>query len=416
MLQENKIIELLPQVLSGNRLIEELGYLPAYNETIIEQSQASRLLALSDIYRVYVPSEMSIEIYNKLYLALLLSIKKKFTAAAVKQRYENAKMIKRMDSVGIIGGSDSFTIIGSSGIGKSSAIEKSIGLLTENAIIQDDELIGNVIPCLVVQCPFDSSVKSLLLEILRKTDEVLETNYYESAKKSRYTTTDVLIGSVSTIALNHIGLLIVDEIQNVVNSKNGKSLIGSLTQLINNSGISICMVGTPESVPFFEQAMQLARRSVGLRYEAMEYGDYFKFLCQVLWQYQYVKECVELTEEVTYWLYEHCGGVVSILITLLHDSQEMAIMSGYDTLDLTILEETYKSRLSMLHGYIKPNMGAKASQKRKKRMPEISSEILCIENESLISDLSTIVKQGAMDIDEMINRMNVAFMVEVIAC
>lgn len=113
MLQENKIIELLPQVLSGDRLIEELGYLPAYNETIIEQSQASRLLALSDIYRVYVPSEMSIEIYNKLYLALLLSIKKKFTAAAVKQRYENAKMIKRMDSVGIIGGSDSFTIIGS---------------------------------------------------------------------------------------------------------------------------------------------------------------------------------------------------------------------------------------------------------------------------------------------------------------
>ena len=356
MLQENKIIELLPQVLSGDRLIEELGHLPAYNETIIEQSQASRLLALSDIYRVYVPSEMSIEIYNKLYLALLLSIKKKFTAAAVKQRYENAKMIKRMDSVGIIGGSDSFTIIGSSGIGKSSAIEKSIGLLTENAIIQDDELIGDVIPCLVVQCPFDSSVKSLLLEILRKTDEVLETNYYESAKKSRYTTTDVLIGSVSTIALNHIGLLIVDEIQNVVNSKNGKSLIGSLTQLINNSGISICMVGTPESVPFFEQAMQLARRSVGLRYEAMEYGDYFKFLCQVLWQYQYVKECVELTEEVTYWLYEHCGGVVSILITLLHDSQEMAIMSGYDTLDLTKLEETYKSRLSMLHGYIKSNM------------------------------------------------------------
>ena len=36
------------------------------------------------------------------------------------------------------------------------------------------------------------------------------------------------------------------------------------------------------------------------------------------------------------------GGVISILITLLHDSQEMAIMSGYDTLDLTILEETYK--------------------------------------------------------------------------
>ena len=33
----------------------------------------------------------------------------------------------------------------------------------------------------------------------------------------------MLIGSVSTVALNHIGLLVVDEIQNVVNSKNGSS-------------------------------------------------------------------------------------------------------------------------------------------------------------------------------------------------
>lgn len=46
MLQENKIIELLPQVLSGDRLIEELGYLPAYNETIIEQSQAMPVICL----------------------------------------------------------------------------------------------------------------------------------------------------------------------------------------------------------------------------------------------------------------------------------------------------------------------------------------------------------------------------------
>ena len=80
----------------------------------------------------------------------------------------------------------------------------------------------------------------------------------------------MLIGAVSSIALNNIGMLVVDEIQNVVNSKNGKSLIGALTQLINNSGISICMVGTPESTVFFESAMQLARRSVGLQYTTMK--------------------------------------------------------------------------------------------------------------------------------------------------
>lgn len=68
----------------------------------------------------------------------------------------------------------------------------------------------------------------------------MDTTYYKTALRAR-ATTDMLIGSVSQVCLNHIGLLVVDEIQNVVNSKNGKQLIGSLTQLINSSGISIGM-------------------------------------------------------------------------------------------------------------------------------------------------------------------------------
>ena len=135
--------------------------------------------------------------------------------------------------------------------------------------------------------PFDSSVKGLLLEILRKVDEYIDGKYYQNALKGR-NTTDMLIGSVSQVALNHIGLLVVDEIQNVVNSKNGRSLIGMLTQLINNSGISICMVGTPESEVFFEQAMQLARRSLGLNYSVMEY-DTLSTICETIFSYQYVK-------------------------------------------------------------------------------------------------------------------------------
>ena len=66
-----------------------------------------------------------------------------------------------------------------------------------------------------------------------------------------------------------------------------------LTQLINNSGISICMVGTPESAVFFESAMQLARRSLGLQYQAMEYNHDFQHICKVLYSYQYTKKHTE---------------------------------------------------------------------------------------------------------------------------
>ena len=135
-----------------------------------------------------------------------------------------------------MGGSDSFTIIGASGIGKSSAISRAITLITENRVIEVENPYAKIVPCICVQCPFNSSVKSLLLEILRKVDEIIDGNYYQNALKAR-ATTDMLIGNVSQVALNHIGLLVVDEIQNVCHSKNGKSLVGALTQLINNSGI-----------------------------------------------------------------------------------------------------------------------------------------------------------------------------------
>ena len=103
------------------------------------------------------------------------------------------------------------------------------------------------------------------------------------------------------VLLNHVGLLIVDEIQNVVHHRNGRQLVAMLTQLINSSGISICMVGTPEVEPFFSSVNYLARRTLGLKYDSYEYGEYFEVFCRILFQYQYVKEETVLTEKMTDW-------------------------------------------------------------------------------------------------------------------
>lgn len=357
----------LPDMKSGNELISALSIIPEYDETICQQNQAVRLMALSDLYQIYIPSQMSLEIYSKLYLALLRSMQKKGTQMAIKQRYENYRAIQQQSYSGILGGSDSFTIIGTSGIGKSSAISRAISLITENRIIETDKPYSKIIPCLIVQCPFDSSVKGLLLEILRKVDEELGTDHYIHVVKSRASTTDMLIGAVSSIALNNIGMLVVDEIQNVVNSKNGKSLIGALTQLINNSGISICMVGTPESTVFFEQAMQLARRSVGLQYTTMNYDDYFQSFCKIIFKYQFLKNRTEITAAITEWLYEHSAGVVSVVVSLIHDAQEIAILTGKEVLNLDTLNEAYQQRLSLLHGYIQPSVIQNKPTTRKKK-------------------------------------------------
>ena len=361
------IISVLPRMKSGDSLMNALKVLPEYNPEICSGDASVRLMTLSDLYKVYIPSQMSLEIYRKLYLALLRSLQKKGTKLAIQQQNQNYRMIMQQEYSGIMGGADSFTIIGTSGIGKSSAISRAINLITEHRVIEAENPYTNVVPCVIVQCPFDSSVKGLLLEILRKVDEVLDSKYYQNALRAR-ATTDMLIGSVSQVALNHIGMLVVDEIQNVANSKNGKSLIGSLTQLINNSGISICMVGTPESSRFFESAIQLARRSVGLQYTTMSYDQYFQEFCKVMFQYQYVQKRTEITDGISAWLYEHSAGITSVVVALIHDAQEIAILNSKETLNLEALNEAYQQRLSLLHGYIQPSisLGKQTSKIKKK--------------------------------------------------
>ena len=402
MYNAQELINSLPAMLSGEELLSAMTVLPEYSEEIRQASPSVRLVGLSDIYKIYLPSHMSVEIYSKLYLALLRSLQKKRTKEAVRQQNENYKAIQQQAYNGILGGSDSFTIIGTSGIGKSSAITRAISLISSKGIIEVKEPYAKIIPCVIVQCPFDSSVKGLLLEILRKVDECLKTNYYQDALRTR-ATTDMLIGSVSQVALNHVGLLIVDEIQNVVNSKNGKSLVGMLTQLINNSGISICMVGTPESSIFFEQAMQLARRSLGLQYNRMEYGQDFYDFCRMLFRYQYVQQTAEFSEAVTEWLYEHSSGVISVVVSLIHDAQEIAILNGTEKLNLESLNEAYQKRMTLLHGFIEPEKKRRGQKKPEKQKLILEQSAYNVEGS--ISELALKAKTENLNMVELLKNM-----------
>lgn len=393
------LIKKMPPMLSGSELEQALTILPEYDPAIVNENEAVRLIALTDLYKVFAPNQMSREIYSKLYLALLRSLQKKESKLRVKQTLENHRAILQQEYSGILGGSDSFTIIGASGIGKSSAISRAVQLVTKTPVIEMESLYSKILPCVLVQCPFDSSVKGLLLEIIRVVDEQLGSSYYPKATSAR-ATTDMLIGTVSQICLNHIGILVVDEIQNVAISKNGRNLLGALLQLINCSGVSICMVGTPECTEFFTQAMQLARRSLGLQYEAMEYGAEFEQLCHTLFQYQYVKNPAELDDATVHWLYEHSNGNVSSVVTLLHDAQEIAILDGSEVLNLETLNAAYRSRMKMLHSYIAPSKKPQTSRKKK------AAAISCCEQDiegTVDVSVSELIKQAKSEGREIVS-------------
>lgn len=393
----DKLKEQLPKLMTRENIAASGNVLPEYNKSIRQEDSSTRLVALSDIYDIYIPSKMTYEIYSKLYLAMMKALKKKIGNKATEQKGINYKRIMNISCNGILGGSDSFTIIGKSGIGKSSAITNSIRLLTNYRTFEAEEPYCKIIPCVIVQCPFDCSVKGLLLEVLRQVDEIIGSDYYRYAVKAR-ATVDMLIGSVSQVALNHIGLLIVDEIQNVCVHQNGTKLIGMLTQLINSSGISICMVGTPKVQAFFEKEMQIARRTVGLTYNEIQYDESFREFCRKIFQFQYVAKETELTEVLLEWIYEHSAGLPSVVISLFHDCQEIAILTGIEEINKQTLEMAYEQRIGRMHDYLEPSRKRTKNTTKKRKKEKVASQKLEVKSNINVYELLMEIKNKKKDV------------------
>lgn len=64
-------------MLAGDALKNALKVYPAFDDAIAQMPQALRLMRLSQLYDIFVPSRMAEEIYSKLYLAMLRSLQKK---------------------------------------------------------------------------------------------------------------------------------------------------------------------------------------------------------------------------------------------------------------------------------------------------------------------------------------------------
>ena len=354
------LAEQMPKMLMGKELEEAMVSLPPYDPQICHADAATRLMALNDIAEIYIPSQMSYEIYSKIYLAMLHSLKKKQTVDAVRQGNQNHRRLQGLNYNSVLGGADSFSIIGPSGIGKSTALAKGIALSGGERIITTDIPYAQIIPCINVQCPHDCSVKGLLLEILSQVDMAIGTQYRQAATKYK-ASIDNIIGMVSQVSLNNILLIVIDECQNICRNKNGVNLVAAMTQLINSSGVSICMVGLPETEAFFRQEMQLARRSVGLSYSALPCNDYFIRFCETLFSYQYVAHPAILTPEMIELLYECTGGIIAVLVSVIMEAQQMAILTGREELSKETVLAAYQERLKNVQDFVKVRT-AKRSQ------------------------------------------------------
>ena len=266
----DKVKEQLNRYLCGEELIKALTVLPSYREGLVEIPD--RLTALLDIYKIYIPSSSTLDIYNRLYIAILNSLDKKATLLEVGLQNDNFMAIKGIKRYGLIGGLESFEIIGTAGLGKTSSVQRCVDIIA-NKILISKKPYREIIPVLLIEAVADGSFKSLLYTILQEIDRLLGTNYF--IENNHVTaTTDALLAAVSNCLINHCLILVIDEIERVANdSRKGTTLINYLTQLVNQSNIAVCFVGNESANRYFETKEYMSRRTIGISIKKMGYDD-----------------------------------------------------------------------------------------------------------------------------------------------
>ncbi|WP_442769151.1 AAA family ATPase [Acinetobacter bohemicus] len=261
----------------------------------------------------------------------------------------------------------SMSIIGCSGSGKTTTMNKILRYYPQ--VIGHKELGLKQIVFLKIDCPHDSSLKNLCSNFFRAVDLALgDTNFEHRFTRSRLNV-NAMLQQMKIIANNYsIGLLIIDEIQHLNTKKSGGAeiILNFFVTLVNVASIPIVMIGTPKANEILQEDLRSARRSAGLgsliwepmRNEApipdpgdpdqMIISEWYAFTNK-LWQYQWVQQPTELTDELRNTWYYYTQGIPDLVVKLFCLVQIHAITIGLEKITSELFKKVYEEQLQPVH-------------------------------------------------------------------
>ncbi len=237
-----------------------------------------------------------------------------------------------------------FTLIGPSGMGKTTNLKNILGLYPQ--VIAHPEHSVYQLVWIKVDCPHAGSLKGLCIDVFKEIDRLLSTNYFKKFGSTR-NSEDYMLAQVAQLAhTHHLGMLVIDEMQNLVNARRSKDdLLNFLVKMDNIIGVPVIRVGTNEAYPILQGNFRNARRGTGeggVLWDRMKQEDEnewrgWKLFVQQMWQFQWTAGYTKLTDEIYEALYYETQGIIDLVVKLFKMVQWRAIAEGEEeiiTVDL----------------------------------------------------------------------------------
>jgi hypothetical protein len=204
---------------------------------------------------------------------------------------------------------------------------------------------------LKLDCPPDGSLKQFLLSVLEKLDIIIGTNYRREIGNGA--TIDRLILAVAKIlASHHLGVLVIDEIQNLLdaNGVGQAKMINTLVSYINEVKIPAVVIGTPRALQMLELTFRVARRlgdHGSFVWDKLPYGDEYLWFLECLSKYQWTKHPVSLLD-LNKIFYQHTQGIHVLMVRLSQLSQLRAIRNGSERLTEELINQVANDKFKLM--------------------------------------------------------------------
>jgi NACalpha-BTF3-like transcription factor len=368
----NPLIEALPPILSKEYFVEAVSEYPAFDESEKKLDSWVRLHCVERLLRFFQPLDRHIDLEQKIsrvlrqgylarnpfapiYATRLSQINKSIKAAREDKTASFAKYVNTPSSA------SGFTVIGVSGVGKSTAVNRILGLYPQiilHSEYQGTPLNAYQIVWLKLDCPHAGSLKGLCIDFFIAIDKLLGTDYHRKFA-SRQNSEDSMLARMALVASIHsLGVLVIDEIQDLSTAKSGGSekMLNFFVKLVNTIGVPVVRIGTNKALPILQGDFRQARRGTGeggVYWERMmrdtpEEKEIWRFFVEGFFDYQWTRNSVSLNDELDELLHEESQGIVDIAIKLFMIAQWRAIAVESEIITPDLIKQVASDSLHLV--------------------------------------------------------------------
>lgn len=322
---KNELIDKLPPVRSMESYYESFEKSPYIAPEDRAKSPEERMLLVSNLNDYRIAREFGYLVDWRIAEALRKGYRLSREKSVASKLYGENEYYKKKE-----GDTTAFVLLGPSGIGKTTVINASLDYYEQVITHRGKDFVAKQVVYIKVECPPAGSIKTFYDNCIEEMEKALD---YELPDKKRCHTADQKGQLFRNCAIRwNLGLLIIDEIQNLLATQN-RNLMNQFLTLTNQLSIPIIYVGTDKAVDYFLFSEFLTKRRLGVEIHARTYekGSLWNNLLEDLWQYQWMKEYVPLTASLNDVFFEETGGIINRVVELFANAQREAIRTGRDT-------------------------------------------------------------------------------------